>query len=86
MLLLIERQLTLLKEHYIPTFARRFQTEGYAALIWDHRTFGSSEGVPRQHFDPLQIAEDYHDAVNYVASLPGIDPERIAIWGISSAT
>jgi uncharacterized protein len=51
-------------------------------LIWDHRSFGSSDGIPRQQFNPHQIAEDYHDAISYAASLPGIDPQRVVIWGI----
>lgn len=75
-------QLTLLKEHYIPSFAKRFQAAGYACLIYDHRGWGSSEGEPRNQVDPLQQAEDYHDAVVFAASLPDIDPKRVCIWGI----
>jgi uncharacterized protein len=61
--------------------AKRFQQAGYAALIYDHRGWGSSEG-PANHVDPYQQAEDYHDAVIFGRSLPGIDPDRICIWGI----
>lgn len=32
--------------------------------------------------NPMQQAEDYHDAVIYTRGLPGIDASKIAIWGI----
>jgi uncharacterized protein len=76
-------QLTLLKECYIDDIARRFQQENIAALVYDHRGWGSSDGVPYHETNPLQHAEDYHDAVSYARSLaPAVDPHRIAIWGI----
>lgn len=71
----------LLKEHYIPNWAKRFNEAGYAAFIYDHRGWGSSDG-PRGIVNPQQQAEDYHDAVNFIRTLPGIDSNRIAIWGI----
>lgn len=74
--------LTLLKEHYIDDTARRFQAAGISALVYDHRGFGSSEGLPRHEVNPLQQAEDYHDAVTAAMSQPGVDPDRVAIWGI----
>lgn len=74
--------LTLLKEHYIDDIARRFAAAGVSALVYDHRGYGSSDGSPRHETDPLQQAEDYHDAVTAAAALPGVDPARIAIWGI----
>src|ERR1700743_1355374 len=74
--------LTLLKEHYIHDHARKFVEAGIAALVYDHRGYGSSDGSPRHETNPFQQAEDYHDAVSAAMRLPGIDPTRIAIWGI----
>jgi uncharacterized protein len=74
--------LTLLKEHYIEDTARRFQAAGISALVYDHRSFGSSDGLPRHEVNPHQQAEDYHDAVTAAMSQPGVDPARVAIWGI----
>ena len=74
--------LTLLKEHYIPDTARRFQAAGVSALLYDHRGYGSSDGFPRHQTNPAQQAEDYHDAVTAAGSLPGVDPARICVWGI----
>ena len=74
--------LTLLKEHFIDDTARRFQAAGIAVLVYDHRGYGSSDGAPRHETNPLQQAEDYHDAVTAALAQPGIDPNRVAMWGI----
>ena len=74
-------QLTLLKEHFLPNWAKRFQASGFAVLIYDHRGWGSSDGPPNE-VDPYQQADDYHDAILYAQTLPNIDPHRIGIWGI----
>ena len=72
-----------MKEHFADNFARRFQEVGISALLYDHRGWGSSEGLPKNQTSPLQQAEDYHDAVTFVASLqPAVNPSRIGIWGI----
>jgi uncharacterized protein len=74
--------LTLLKEHYIEDTARRLQSAGISALVYDHRSYGSSDGQPRHETNPNQQAEDYHDAVTAAMTLPGVDPSRVVIWGI----
>lgn len=74
--------LTLLKEHYIEDTAMRFRAGGFSVLVYDHRGYGSSDGHPRHETNPSQQAEDYHDAVTAAATLPGVDPKRIAVWGI----
>lgn len=56
---------------------------GYSALAFDHRHLGESGGEPRQLIDiPAQLA-DWRAALEYVRSLDGIDPDRVAIWGSS---
>jgi uncharacterized protein len=74
--------LCLLKEHYIHDHARLFARSGISAFVYDHRGYGSSDGMPRHETNPLQQAEDYHDAVTAAMTLPGVDPARIGIWGI----
>ncbi|KAH8901565.1 alpha/beta-hydrolase [Thozetella sp. PMI_491] len=81
-IVIMTQGLTLLKEHYISNWAERFVAAGYSVLIYDHRGWGSSEGSPPNFVDPMQQAEDYHDAVLFVRSLSEIDSARIAIWGI----
>jgi dienelactone hydrolase len=72
----------LLKEHYLPNHARKFVEAGFSALVYDHRNYGSSDGLPRHETNTLHQGEDYHDAVTAAMSLPGVDRTRVAIWGI----
>ncbi|MCE3030583.1 alpha/beta hydrolase [Streptomyces sp. CMSTAAHL-2] len=73
------------KEPATDQFAARFHEAGFAVLAFDHRRFGASGGTPRQivRFDE-QIA-DWHAAIECAATLPGVDPDRIALWGFSLA-
>src|SRR5262245_29506021 len=74
--------LSLLKEHYIHDHARKFVGAGISAFVYDHRGYGSSDGMPRHETNPLQQAEDYHDAISAAMLLPGVDPGRIVMWGV----
>ena len=80
--IVMSQGLTLLKEHFIDDSARRFRDAGISALVYDHRSFGSSDGLPRHETNPAQQAEDYHDAVTALMSQTGVDRDRVAIWGI----
>ncbi|EHK46153.1 uncharacterized protein TrAtP1_013272 [Trichoderma atroviride] len=74
--------LTFLKEHGGVEIAEAFNKAGYATLLYDHRHWGSSDGLPRQHVNLFQQAEDLSDAITYMANRSDIDGERIAIWGL----
>ena len=65
-----------------PDVARRFAALGYAALIFDHRGFGASDGE-RGRFYPMEWVRDARDAVTFMASEPGADPERVSLFGAS---
>lgn len=71
------------KELRQPQYAADFVRRGFAALIFDYRRMGASEGEPRQHIEPWDQIEDYKNAITFVSSLPEIDATRIGIWGIS---
>jgi len=71
------------KELRQPQYAQDFVRRGFAALIFDYRRMGASEGQPRQHIEPWDQIEDYKNAITFVSSLPEIDSARIGIWGIS---
>lgn len=64
-------------------YAEAFCEAGFAVMLYDHRNFGISEGEPRQEIDIWVQARGYKDAINFVATLPEIDPARIALWGDS---
>ena len=71
------------KEMYLDKFAEVLATAGLAALVFDNRNFGESEGMPRQEIDPWQQVRDYRDAITFAETLDGTDPDRIGIWGSS---
>lgn len=75
------------KELIMPEYARYFLDVGVAALIFDYRHLGASDGEPRQHLDPWKQIADYRSAVDAITYLEeyhdDLDPERIAVWGIS---
>ena len=72
---------------FVPEVAEWFQAHGTTALIYDPRTLGLSDAMPRNDIYPSKQAEDYSDALTYLSSLPIVDPDRIAFWGMSfSAT
>ena len=64
-------------------YAEAFCEAGFAVLLYDHRNFGISEGEPRQEINLWVQARGYRDAINFVTTLPEIDPARIALWGDS---
>ncbi len=64
-------------------FAERFRDAGIAALVFDYRHFGDSGGEPRQLLSVPRQHVDWRAAIAFARSLPGIDPERIALWGTS---
>jgi fermentation-respiration switch protein FrsA (DUF1100 family) len=71
------------KEMYLDRFAEAFAEVGLAALVFDHRNFGASDGSPRFEIDPWAQAYDYRDAVTYARTRPEVDRERIGVWGSS---
>ncbi|WP_428661511.1 alpha/beta hydrolase [Reyranella sp.] len=71
------------KENYLDKYAEVYAAAGLAALVFDNRNFGASDGEPRQHIDPWRQVADYRDAITYVSTLPEVDDTRIGIWGSS---
>src|SRR3954449_10058951 len=71
------------KEMYLDSFAEAFARAGLAALVFDHRNFGASEGEPRQEIDPWAQVRDYRDAITYARTRSEVDRERIGVWGSS---
>jgi uncharacterized protein len=71
------------KEDYLDSFAEVFADAGLAALVFDNRNFGASDGEPRQEIDPWAQVRDYRHAITYLCTLPGIDRGRIGVWGSS---
>jgi uncharacterized protein len=71
------------KELRQPQYAEEFVRAGFAALVFDYRRLGASEGEPRQHLDPWDQIEDYKNAISFLETRPEVDADRIGAWGIS---
>jgi uncharacterized protein len=71
------------KEMYLDAYAEVFAQAGLAALVFDNRNFGTSDGEPRQEIDPWAQVRDYRDAITWVRTRSEVDAERIGVWGSS---
>lgn len=72
-----------IRQMRLDAYASCFVQAGLAALVFDYRHFGASEGEPRQILDIKMQLADWSAAVAYARTLEGIDKERIALWGTS---
>ncbi|MFK0160873.1 alpha/beta hydrolase [Streptomyces sp. NPDC090493] len=66
-------------------YAESFAEAGFVAVLHDHRSFGLSTGWPRQDIDPWQQIHDWRLVITYLQDLPGVDPDRIGLFGSSYA-
>jgi uncharacterized protein len=71
------------KEMYLDKFAEAFAQAGLAALVFDNRNFGASDGEPRQEIDPWMQVRDYRHAITYAQTRTEVDDKRIGVWGSS---
>jgi dienelactone hydrolase len=71
------------REQRLDAFAERFARAGLAALVFDYRHFGASDGEPRSLLAiPRQLA-DWRAAVTFARGIDGIEPSAVALWGSS---
>ncbi|MDP7101639.1 MAG: alpha/beta fold hydrolase [Rhodospirillales bacterium] len=73
------------KELIQPEYAKFFTDAGFAAITFDYRNFGDSEGEPRQHINPWEQIDDLINAITYATLRDDVDGNRIGLWGISYA-
>lgn len=63
------------KEVFVADVAAWFGRNGLTALVYDARTIGISDGLPRNDLDPQKMAEDNSDAVTVcIYPLSGFRP------------
>jgi pimeloyl-ACP methyl ester carboxylesterase len=67
----------------LDAYAERFAAAGYQVLLFDYRSFGDSDGQPRQVLDIRRQHADWRAAIDHARSLPDVDPQRIVLWGTS---
>jgi pimeloyl-ACP methyl ester carboxylesterase len=71
------------KEPGTDRFAQRFNDAGFSVLAFDYRHLGESGGQPRQVACVREQLADWQAAIVFAATLPGVDPARLAIWSFS---
>ena len=71
-----------IKELILPDYAHRFAAAGFAALAFDYRGFGASEGKRGRLLWRDQV-QDVRNSITFAQTLDGVDPERIGLWGTS---
>ena len=71
------------KEMYLDSYAEIFAQAGLAALVFDNRNFGASDGEPRQEIDPWVQVRDYRHAITYARTRPEVNRDAIGVWGSS---
>jgi pimeloyl-ACP methyl ester carboxylesterase len=71
------------KEPGTDRFAGRFHDAGFGVLAFDPRRLGESGGEPRQVVRIKDELADWRAAIEFARTLPGVDPDRIALWGFS---
>src|SRR5690242_7878529 len=67
----------------LDAYAARFAQAGYAALVFDYRHWGASDGEPRRVLDIAKQQADWRAAVAYARSLDDVDATRVVGWGSS---
>lgn len=63
--------------------AKIISSAGYAVVVFDFGHFDDSTGEPRQQIFPLDMVEDYRNAITWACTHPNVDAERVGIWGTS---
>ncbi len=71
-----------IREILLPPYAEFFAQNGFAALVFDYRGFGDSEGE-RGRLVPAEQVVDIRNAITFMETLPQVDPARIGLWGTS---
>jgi pimeloyl-ACP methyl ester carboxylesterase len=64
-------------------FAERFCREGFTAIAFDYRQWGSSSGDLRDETSVPRQREDYRTVIDWAIARPEIDGAQIFIWGTS---
>jgi len=67
----------------LDAFAERFANAGYSVFLFDYRTFGDSDGEPRNNINPFKHLRDWKCAIEHVRTLDNIDTKKIVLWGTS---
>jgi len=71
------------RECALEPYAQAFAKAGFFVLLFDYRYLGASDGEPRQLISIPRQLEDWAAAIGFARAMPGVDPDRIGLWGTS---
>lgn len=71
------------KDSGLEPFATALAGAGLDVLAFDYRGFGASGGTPRQQASMTGQVDDFRAAMDAAARLPGVDRQRLVLWGVS---
>ncbi|MCX5900896.1 MAG: alpha/beta fold hydrolase [Proteobacteria bacterium] len=71
-----------IREILLPPYAELFAQNGFAALVFDYRGFGDSQGE-RGRLVPAEQVVDIRNAITFMETVPEVDTARIGLWGTS---
>ena len=74
------------KEQSPIQYATRLAEKGFVALCFDARSYGESEGQPRQFESLKNKEEDVKAAIDYLIARKDVDADKIFIVGICNGT
>jgi uncharacterized protein len=67
------------------TYAQALAEQGVAALAFDYRHYGQSEGQPRQLENVQTKRADLQGAVRFMQTVPGIDAQSVSLLGVCTS-
>ncbi len=70
------------KEQSSGLYAQQLAERGFLTIAFDPSFTGESSGTPRRVASPDINVEDFSAAVDFLSTLPEVDPEQIGILGI----
>lgn len=73
------------KEQTVGVYAQAMAKRGFAALAFDPRGFGESEGI-RQLQDGFRVADDIKNGLSYLGSLDAVDTEKLFAIGVCAGS
>ena len=82
-LVVLSHGFSAVKEMGLDEYAEVFSEAGLAALVYDHRNCGASDGELRQDLEPVVQRRDMGYVVTYAQTLDGLDRDRIVLCGTS---
>ena len=71
------------KDSGLGPFAEAFALLGIDVVAFDYRGFGGSEGTPRGVVSLDGQLADLAAAIDLARALPGVDRDRVVLWGVS---